>query len=137
MNPLYGEDRPMSSPFSFDSRVDELDRIIDSLRELEESLKRIVEQFESVLEQVLVRSEEQDIQKESMEDQEKLERGLDKKGVILISEKKMRLIPKEELPRVLRSNLGKMVEYKIDTVEQKSALEKLLSTLEKKKRMGK
>ena len=96
-----------------------------------------MERFESVLEQMLDRSEEEGFQRESMEIQKKLKRELDKKGVILISDKKKQLIPKGEVPRVLHPDLGRPVEYRIDTVKERSALEKILSTLEKKKKIGK
>jgi hypothetical protein len=127
----------MSSPFDFDFRIDELDRIIDSLKDLEESLRGIVERFESMPLRMLASSEEDDSQVGWLENRQRLRKRGDEKGVFLISEKKTMLITGENLPRVLFSNLNRLVEYKIDTVDEMSALERLLSTLEKKKRLGK
>jgi len=127
----------MSSPFDFDSRIDELLRIINSLRDLEDALKMIVEQFESLSVRMPFRPEEDSAQEEWSPDMHRLKKRDDKDEVILISDKRMSLISKEDLPRALRSNLNRLMEYKIDTAEEMSALEKLLSTLEKKKKMGK
>jgi hypothetical protein len=119
-----------------DSSLEELLRIISSLREVEEALGMIVERFESHSVSMPFRPEEDGSQDEWSPEKQRVKR-VDKDEVLLISDKKMSLIPKEDLPSVLRSNLNRLAEYKIDTVEEMSALEKLLSTLEKKKKMGK
>jgi len=113
----------MSSPFTFDSRIDELDRIVNSLKNLEDSLKRFVKRVESIPVEMPVIFEEDEPQEEWFESRQRL-----KKRVILISEKKMILITKED--RVLYSCLNRLVEYKINILEK-------MSLLEKKKRMGK
>ena len=76
------------------------------MSELGESLNTIVGRFESILEQMLVRSEEESFRRESIEDQQKLKRELEKKGVFFISDKRTQLVPKRELSTFLRSNLG-------------------------------
>ena len=124
----------MSSKSNFNSRLDKLDRVLNSLREHERDLKRIVELFEAILEKRFTSSESIVSQGGLRESQRMLERGRDKGGVILISGDKTLLISKEELPKLLQSQLGLLVEYKVDTVEKRNALEKLLAVLERKER---
>ena len=113
----------MSPPSASDPRIYELDRIINSLRNLEGSLRRFVKRVESISMKMPVIFEEDEPQEEWFEGRQRL-----KKRVILISEKKMILITKED--RVLYSCLNRLVEYKINILEK-------MSLLEKKKRMGK
>lgn len=124
----------MSSRPNFNSRLDKLDRVLNSLREHEKDLRRIVERFEAILEKIPPRPEAIAFPDGLKESQRMLERAGDRDGVILISGNKTLLITREELPKILQSQLGKLVEYKVDTVEKRNALEKLLAVLERKER---
>lgn len=104
------------------------------MREHEKDLRRIVERFEAILEKIPPRPGAIAFPDGRRESQRMLERAGDRDGVILISGNKTLLITREELPKILQSQLGKMVEYKVDTVEKRNALEKLLAVLERKKR---
>lgn len=124
----------MSSKPNFNSRLDKLDVILNSLRGHERDLRRIVELFEAILGKTPHRSGGIVFPGGLRESQWMLERGRDKGGVIVISGNKTLLITKEELPKILQSQLGTLAEYKVDTVEKRNALEKLLAVLERKER---
>jgi len=125
----------MSPPSKFNSRLDELDFLLNSLKRHERALRRIVERFEEIISRLAVSSkaEVSEAGSEGEGGRLKGEGG----GVILISGKRMLMVTKEELPKVIYSKLDTLVEYELDTLEKRSALEKLLSFLERKKKTGK
>ena len=124
----------MSSKPNPNSRLDKLDMILNSLKEHERELRRIVEHFESILEKGFGRSQSEVFTLEREESQRISKRLQDKEGVIFISGNKTLLITKEELPKLLQAQLGSLVEYKVDTVEERNALEELLAVLERRER---
>lgn len=124
----------MSSSPDFDARIDILDVLINALREHEEVLSNIVERFESISDKILTSPEANSAQIEGENGQFKLKIEQSKEGVIFVSGKKIVLIPEEELPKVLRSKLATLVEYELDTPEERGALERLFSMLENRKK---
>ncbi len=125
----------MSPPSKFNSRLDELDFLLNSLKRHERALRRIVERFEEIISRLAVSSKAEVSEAESEGERGRLKGEMG--GVILISGKRMLMVTKEELPKVIYSKLDTLVEYELDTLEKRSALEKLLSLLERKKKTGK
>ena len=125
----------MSPPSKFNSRLDELDFLLNSLKRHERALRRIVERFEEIISRLAVSSKAEVSEAGSEGERGRLKGEMG--GVILISGKRMLMVTKEELPKVIYSKLDTLVEYELDTLEKRSALEKLLSLLERKKKTGK
>ncbi|MCW3992798.1 MAG: hypothetical protein NWE79_08810 [Candidatus Bathyarchaeota archaeon] len=126
----------MSSSPDFDPRIDILDVILEALKEHERELNKIVERIETIFEKPAVSSESGESLDMREESRFVLEGGGDKEGVIFISGRKIMLIPEDELPKVLSKRLSKLAEYELNTPEERSALERLFSALERKRKTG-
>jgi len=120
----------MSAPSEFESKTDILEILINALMNHERTLQNIVDRLDALFERTPTGPREVEPRFEKGKAEGSLEGN--KEGVIFIAGKKVLYIPEEELPKILKSELVKLVEYNIDTPEKKSALERLFSTLEKK-----
>jgi len=123
----------MSYPPDFDPRIDIFDVIIEALKDHERKLSMIVERMEIIYEKVASGSVGGEPPTRREESRWATEGAGDGKGVIFISGKKIMIIPEDELPKVLSARLSDLPEYEPDTPEERSALERLFSTLERKR----
>lgn len=123
----------MSSPSELDYRLEILHLLINALKEDERNLSSIVERVETIFEREPISFGSDEFLDEWEESRWTLKKREGKEGVIFVSGKKILLIPEEELPQLLNTRLVTLVEYELHTLEERSALERLFSMLERKK----